>query len=110
MRVPGGQVFGEEQAAGIDRVFEIERVGGDRGREKLAVQALAEDPGGSPRAVGAEGVSEAFCRRGDSHIEIISETLKSCKKVVKAMRRGKPVREAKPKGKTTTEILTFGQE
>src|ERR1017187_5381263 len=83
VRVPGGQVFGEEQAAGIDSVFEIERGGGDRGREKLAVQPLAEDPDGAPRAVGAKSIAEALDRRRGSHIGIIREPLRIRKEAVK---------------------------
>ena len=66
-------MFGEEQAVGIDAVFEIERVGGDRGWEKLAVQPFAEDPDRPQRAVGAKSIAEALDRGRDSHIEIIRE-------------------------------------
>jgi hypothetical protein len=38
-------------------VLEIEGVGGDRGWEKLSVDALAEDAGGAPGAVGAEFIA-----------------------------------------------------
>jgi hypothetical protein len=87
MRVPGGQVLGEEQATGIDLVFEIERVGGDRGWEKLAVQPSSEDPDRLPRAMGSKSISEALYRRRNSHIEIIREPLKSRKKTVKKVWR-----------------------
>jgi hypothetical protein len=79
-------VFGEEQAAGIDSVFEIERVGGDRGWEKLAVQPFAEDPDGAPRAVRAKSIAEALDRRRGSHIGIIREPLRIRKETVKISR------------------------
>jgi len=64
-------------------VFEIERVGGDGRWEKLAVDALAKDQRSPPGAVVSKSVSDAAYRRGSSHIEIIREALKSCKKTVK---------------------------
>jgi hypothetical protein len=83
VRVPGGQLLGEEQAAGIDSVFEIERVGRDRGWEKLAVQPLAEDPDRPPGAVDAKSIAEAPNRRRGSHIGIIREPLRIRKETVK---------------------------
>jgi hypothetical protein len=54
-------------------MFEVEGVSGDGGWEKLAVQAPAEDPDSTPRAVGAKSVSKALDRRRGSHIESIRE-------------------------------------
>jgi hypothetical protein len=66
-------------------MFEIEGVSGDWGREELAVQAFAKDPGGSPGSVGAQSISEALYRRRGSHIEIIKEPLRNRKEVVKGI-------------------------
>ena len=95
VRVAGGELVGEEQAAGVDAVVEIEGVGGDRGGKNSRWRRLPRSEG-SPGAVGAES---PVPNRGDKEnvpIWHVRDLLKSCKKrIVKTTTVGSEAERAK---------------